>query len=159
MKIISSKQTFFLKRVFPVFWLGILGMFVATGFISGSSRKVAMEDTLPFILIPIIMIAFGFVLFRKLVWDLADEVSDCGDFLLIRKSGVEERIRLSEVMNVSMSSFTNPQRLTLRLRKPGKFGDEVAFVPTRNFSFNPFARNPVAEDLIRRVDMTRQNER
>jgi len=157
-KIISSRRTFFLKRVFPFVWLGFLALFVILPFVAKSSGHANPPDIVPVVLIPIVMAIFGTVLFRKLVWDLADEVSDGGDFLLVRKSGVEERIRLSEVMNVSLSNFTNPQRLSLRLRKPGKFGDEVVFIPVRNFTFNPFARNAVAEDLIRRCDAARRDE-
>jgi hypothetical protein len=32
---------------------------------------------------PIAMSIFGFVLMRKLVWDLVDEVCDYGDYLLV----------------------------------------------------------------------------
>jgi hypothetical protein len=34
---------------------------------------------------------------------------------------------------------------------PGRFGQEISFSPPRNSIFNPFARNPVADDLIERV--------
>ncbi|MGH8106673.1 MAG: hypothetical protein ACREO2_10160, partial [Arenimonas sp.] len=71
------------------------------------------------------------------------------------KGGVEDQIPLQDIMNVSMSMGTNPQRLSLRLRKVGKLGNEVAFLPVRNFSFNPFAKNAIAEDLIVRVDCAR----
>jgi hypothetical protein len=45
--------------------------------------------------------------------------------------------------------------VTLRLAKPGRFGDEIAFVPLSGFNLNPFATNRVAEDLIVRVDAAR----
>ena len=45
----------------------------------------------------------------------------------------------------------NPPRIVLRLVSPGKFGSEVAFFPQRSFTFNPFAKIPIAEDLIGRV--------
>ena len=102
------------------------------------------------------MAAFGFFLFRKLVWDLADEVRDGGTFLLIRKGGLEERVLLSNVININVSQFSNPSRISLRLRTPGKMGDEVVFIPKTTFRLNPFARNALAEKLIRRVDDARQ---
>ena len=105
--------------------------------------------------VPAILVVFGAIMFRKLVWDLADEVRDGGDFLLVRRGKVEERLLLENVMNVSMSQFTNPRRLTLRLRTAGKLGDEVAFIPKSPLRLNPFARNPVAEKLIARVDRLR----
>ena len=59
-------------------------------------------------------------------------------------------------MTVSMSQCTNPKRITLR--KPGAFGDEVAFIPQAPvFRLNPFARNAIAERLIRRIDQLRNN--
>ncbi|MGH8123455.1 MAG: hypothetical protein ACREPT_11870, partial [Rudaea sp.] len=54
--------------------------------------------------------------------------------------------------------FINPPRLTLRLRKPGPLGDEVAFIPkSSGFRLNPFRRNEIAESLIRRVDQARSS--
>ena len=155
MKVISSRQTFFIKKIFPAIWLGFLGVFPVISMTTGASRNVPLQELLPFLVMPVIMVIFGIVLFRKLVWDLADEVSDGGDFLLVRKAGIEERIRLADVMNVSMGISSRPPRLSLRLRKPGKLGDEVVFVPAREFTLNPFARNMIAEDLIRRVDAAR----
>ncbi len=150
-----SGATFFMKRVFPALWFGFLAFFVVGGVISARSDGKAF---LPFVLMPLAMAIFGFVLFRKLIWDLADEVSLLGDQLLVRKNGVEERIRLADVMNISVTQMTNPVRISLRLRKKGKFGDEVVFMPRTNIRFNPFARNPIAEKLILLVDNARQQE-
>lgn len=44
---------------------------------------------------------------------------------------------------------------TLRLVRPGRFGADVSFSPSSKISFNPFAKNPVVEDLIVRVDQAR----
>jgi len=79
----------------------------------------------------------------------------CGDFLLVKNRGEEDRVTLSNVMNVSASTNMNPPQITLRLVKPGKFGTEIAFSPTAGFALNPFAKNQVAEDLIVRVDRAR----
>jgi len=61
----------------------------------------------------------------------------------------------SNVMNVSMSTGLNPPRLSLRVVTPGQLGPEIVFSPARRFSLNPFARNPIAEDLMVRVDRAR----
>jgi hypothetical protein len=105
--------------------------------------------------VPLFMAAFGFFLMKKLVWDLVDEVYDCGDFLLIRNRGEEDKVSLSNVMNVNASTHMNPPRITLRLVSPGKFGTEIPFSPLTGFTLNPFAKNKVAEDLIVRVDQAR----
>ncbi len=108
-----------------------------------------------FVIQPLLMAAFGFFLFRKLLWDLADEVRDGGNYLLVRRGSVEDRIALASVMNVDSSQFTNPRRITLRLRSASKLGDQIVFIPKTSFQLNPFARNPVAEALILRIDRLR----
>jgi hypothetical protein len=54
-------------------------------------------------------------------------------------------------MNVSAPAFGNAQRITLRLITPGKFGDEVYFIPEGGSSFNAFARLPIAEEWMLRA--------
>lgn len=103
------------------------------------------------------MAVFGFFLMKKLVWDLIDEVYDGGDFLLIKNKSKEERIALSNIMNVSASTNMNPPRITLRLVAPVRLGKEISFSPKFKFSINPFAKNEIAEDLIVRVDKARSN--
>lgn len=152
MNVISSRQTFFIKKVFPVIWLGFVVVFFIGSIASGALKQAPM-----FLVMPVVMFVFGFFLFRHFVWDLADEVKDAGDHLIVRKGDVEDRIALRDIMNISVS-ITNPPRLTMRLRKPGKFGSEVVFTPIKNFSFNPFAKNAVAEDLIVRVDRVREEK-
>jgi len=147
---ISSSWTFLAKRVFPTFWFGFLALFVFVGFSTGT---VAKDVT--FLIIPIVMAVFGFFIMRKLVWDLADEVYDCGHALLVRNRGEEEMVSLSNIMNVSVSTYVNPPRISLRLITPGKFGSEIAFSPVTGFRLNPFAKNKVAEDLIQRVYQAR----
>jgi hypothetical protein len=153
MQTISSSNTFLIKKVLPAIWFAIVCF---GGIVTALSGVVANQ---PMVLVgPVLMLVLGFFLFRKLIWDMADEVRDGGDYLLVRRGDVEERVPLSNVMNVSLSQFTNPRRLTLRLRSAGKFGDEVVFIPASSFRFSPLARNPVAEDLMRRVDSLRHPE-
>jgi hypothetical protein len=151
---ISSRQTFFMKRILPFLWIGIIAMpvviMIAVGDISKAPLVMAM---------PVILLIVGFVVFRHLIWDLADEVYDGGDYLLVKARGKEERIPLSNIMNVSATTMVNPPRVTLRLVKPGAFGKEVAFAPMKPFTLNAFARNAIAEDLIERVDKARLQRR
>jgi hypothetical protein len=127
-----------------------LAFFVVSTILTGAAKKDLM-----FLFFPLLMAVFGFFLMKKLVWDLVDEVYDYGDFLLIRNRGEEERVALSNIMNVSVAMYINPSRITLRLVNPGKFGKEISFSPAARFTLNPFAKNQVAEDLIVRVDQAR----
>jgi hypothetical protein len=153
-KKISSGFTIFNKRVFPLVWFGFLAIFVLTA-LSGLSKRGRVIDALPFLIGPAVMGLFGFFMMRTLIWSLADEVYDCGDFLLVKNNGQEESIALSNIMNVGASLMMNPPRITLRLAQPGVFGKEVAFLPARSFSLNPFKQEPLVEDLIVRVDRAR----
>lgn len=103
------------------------------------------------------ILAFGVHLMRKTLWDLMDRVEDYGEYLLVRRGSVEDRISITDIMNVSMSYNQSPARIALRLRKPCRLGDEIAFIPTGSWGpTRAFARNPIAEDLIARVDLIRQ---
>ena len=149
---ISSGRTSFSKRGLPILLFGIVGIVVIGELLSGVLEKSPMV-----LAGPVVMVAFGYILMKKLVWDLVDEVYDGGDYLLVRNRGVEERVPLSGIMNVNASTMTNPPRITLRLVKPGKFGNEIAFSPVRPFTLNPFARSQLADDLIVRVDRARRS--
>jgi hypothetical protein len=149
---ISSSATFYYKRIFPIVWFGFLSIFIAVsllgGFGSGASPPV------PFLIIPVLMMIFGYVIMRKLVFDLVDEVLDAGDSLLIRNGGEQEQVLLSDIMNVSYTQAVNPPRVTLSLRNPGIFGAKVSFcAPLR---FLPFSTSPVIDKLIERIDAARR---
>ena len=144
-----SRNIFFIKKIFPIIWLGLPAFITITAVMGGA----ASQKNGFFFLAPIIFGCGGYLLMKKMLGDLADEVYDCGSCLLVKNGNEKDEINLSDVMNVSVTTTMNPPRISLRLRKPGKFGDEVSFSPVANrFSFNPFAKNAIAEDLIVRVD-------
>jgi hypothetical protein len=150
---ISSGKTWIHKKGFPIAWFGFLAVFVVIVTVSG-----AVAENLLFLVVPLAMAAFGFILFKTLVGDLVDEVLDDGDDLVVRNRGEEERIALADIMNVNASTFTNPPRVTLRLRYQSRFGDEITFTPEMPFTLNPFStKNPVAEELILRIDRARSD--
>ena len=103
---------------------------------------------------PIVMMVFGFVIMKRFIWDLADEVLDGGDHLLVRKGGLEQKIYLNDIVNIEHMGMSSPPRVTIMCRTPGPLGTEVAF--TAPISFNPFAKPPLVRDLIERVDRTRR---
>jgi hypothetical protein len=154
MRRISSHMTFWYKRVFPVFWFGFVAVFIAAALIGAFTSGRLDPGLLLLLVVPLMMAAFGYVVMRKLIFDLVDEVTDLGDALLIRNADREERIALSEIANVSYSPMINPPRVTLLLRRPGALGGEVTFcAPIR---LVPFARSPVIDELIARIDAARR---
>jgi hypothetical protein len=153
MRLVSSKMTFVNKRVFPAMWFGFLIIFTGLYLFSGAGRDAA--SPFPFLVVPAFMI--GYFIIKKLIADLVDEVWDDGDALVVKNRDQEQRIALSDIKNVSYSPFINPPRVTLSLRRPTIFGDEITFgAPVR---LVPFSKSPVITDLIERVDLARNKPR
>jgi hypothetical protein len=155
-KRISSRSTFFLKRLLPLLWLGLLlGVVLAA---AGAARVSAHAPPLALLLgAPLIVALFIYALLRRLLLDLADEVYDEGDALRVRFRDEEERIPLANIINISFAGITNPPRATLTLREPCRFGREVTFAPIQPL-FGPLlrTRNAIVSDLIERVDAARR---
>jgi hypothetical protein len=152
---ISSRNTFFMKRVFPVLWFGFIAVTVVIAL--SALRHSAKPVPIVIFVVPVFMLILGYVLMRRLVFDLADEVWDEGEALRVRVGAEEERIRLEDIVNISYAGLTNPPRVTLTLRQGGHFGREVTFSPIQKL-FGPLLRttNPVVTDLIERVDAARR---
>jgi len=153
MKRISSKSSFLTKTLFPILWFGSLAFFAAQAYTSGSYQRDPV-----LLAAPCLMALAGVFVMKKLIWDLADEVYDEGEFLRIRKAGIEERVPIAGIIALSATRYTNPPRITLQLATPGRLGSEIAFSPAKRFWLNPFARNEVAEDLKARVDQARSRQ-
>lgn len=140
-----SGSTFYFKKLFPSVWFGILAFFLITSLFSGATSESFM-----FLVVPVFMAIFGFFFFKKLLWDLADEVYDEGESLLFRKGSKEQRVHLKDIINVSYAQMNSPERVVLQVRTDGEIGKELAFNPPMRF--NPFSKNPIIVELIERVD-------
>ena len=93
---------------------------------------------------------FIFFVIKKFISPLADEVYDCGDELLVKRGGREDRIRFSDVMNVNYSVATKPSVIILDLRKESSLGKQIRFCAPA--STKMFERNPLIGELITKVD-------
>jgi hypothetical protein len=150
MKRISSRWTFFYKRVLPLIWFAALA-FVMLAILVPSGRRFAPPA--PLVAMPLVLGIFGYLILRRLVLDLADQVWDDGDALLISNAGIEQRIALADIINIGFSTMTRPERVTLLLRDPGLMRKEIVFSPRSRFL--PWTRSPIIDDLIERVDRAR----
>ncbi len=155
MRRISSRWTFFYKRVFPVVWFGFLALFLVISlFVVPRTSQTA---TLPLLIMPIVMMIFGYFIMTKFIFDLVDEVWDDGDVLVVTNRDQTERLALADIKNVNYAAFINPPRVTLSLRRPSGFGDKVTFcAPLR---FVPLSTSPIIDELIERIDSARQRQR
>jgi hypothetical protein len=151
MTLISSRATAFYKRGFPILWYGFLILFIFLPLIVGSQTGQSPQPM--FFIVPIAMMAIGYFVFKKIVFTLVDQVFDLGDALLVKNGTQEERIALSDIINVSYTPMMNPPQVTLSLRQPTVFGAKVTFCAPKRFV--PFASSPMVDDLIKRVDAAR----
>ncbi len=159
MQRLSSTTTWFYKRVFPVFWFGFILLFFAISLwarLHPESASGQPPDPM-FLLIPLLMATIGFFTFRRLIFDLVDEVWLDGDWLVVTNRDEKRRVALGDVMNVNASTMTNPRRITVMLRTETRFGSSFSFVPASPRGFlSAFKQDPIATELIKRVDAIRQ---
>jgi hypothetical protein len=157
---ISSVETFWLKRVFPVIWFGFCGFIFLINVVIGfaMAKGIIGPDGWPVLAVPIFALIFGYFYFHYAVSDLADAVFDGGDSLVFHREDKEVRIPLDEIMSVVFPVFGKPLRVELILRSDTLLGRKVAFLPKRPIKFNPFASNPIVDDLIERMNKTRRPE-
>jgi len=149
MRKISANRIFIEKWLYPAFWFGYL-FFLAYNFISDPE---GVQTPLSYVILAVLAVA-GYFFFKRMVWQLADSVTDFGDYLVVRRGALEETVYLSSIVNISSSEWSAPAFITLNLRAPGSFGSKVEFIPVKN-SLNPFAGSAVYEELIVRIDKAR----
>ncbi len=150
MRRISAGTTIFSKRVFPLLWVGVLSAVAIGGEVEGKS-----SDNPWFFVGLIAMLAFGLLLWWLLASDLADDVIDMGEYLVVRRGTLEDKIYFKNIVNIDISTNVNPQRMTIRLAQPSRFGRLVSFSPKSAPSINPFAANPLVEELVTRAHQAR----
>jgi hypothetical protein len=150
MKKLSSKSTFFYKRIFPAIWFGFIIFFILTALFV--DRRDSNADVMIFV-VPVFMAVIGYFIMKNLVFDLMDEVYDEGSSLLFKNKGRTVRVNLTDIKNVSYSVMVNPPRVTISLRHKTEFGDELSFSPPA--SLIPFKKNPDIKELIDRIDRAR----
>jgi hypothetical protein len=139
----------------PIVFFGALLLIAAVPFL-----RIPMAGELPplqVLIMPAVLGVAGYFFMRVYLFNVADEVLDDGDALIIRKGSQEQRVALSDIVNVGYSQMLNPPRVTLSLRTPGVFGAKVTF--WTHMQFLPFSPSPIVDELIRRVDATRSVQR
>ncbi|MGO4504311.1 MULTISPECIES: hypothetical protein [unclassified Dyella] len=156
MQRLSSRSTFFFKRVFPAFWFGFLALWTVVW--AGSALVTHDMKMLAVLPGPLIMALFGYALFKWLLFGLVDEVWLEGDQLLVRNRGEQSRVPLANVTNVNATVMVSPPRITLSLRQESPvLGKDISFMPIgRTSLLAAFKPSPIAAELIQRIDSVRQ---
>lgn len=149
MKKLSSDSIFFYKKVFPAIWFGFLGLFLIIPLTLGGWDDIDIM----IVAMPLIMAVFGYLVMKKLVFDLIDEVYDKGDSLVFINKGYEVMVPLKDIKNVSYQTFSNPPRVSINVRHETSLGTELSFMPP--MSLIPFKKNLDIVELIDRIDRAR----
>src|SRR3974377_1359228 len=110
MPLMSSKITFFYKRIFPVIWFGFLAVFFLVGLVKSLAGDPI--SNLPSLIVPVAMAIVGYQIMKKMAFNLVDEVFDLGDALLVRSGGQEERIALADIKNFKFVPYMSPPQVT-----------------------------------------------
>jgi hypothetical protein len=154
MRRISSRLTSFYKKTFPV--VGCVAVLV-TVVMAGVVVRTGRPGTSVFLIMPLLMLAVGYAIYRNLVSGLVDEVWLEGDAIVVKNRDELAKIALHDVTNVDVSSMMNPRRITLTLRHETRWGNRIIFMPAVEsvgfaYSFKP---DPIAAELTARVDALR----
>ena len=143
-----------MTKVFPIIWFGFLAVFIGLVISIG-----VVKQTIMLLIAPLFMSVLGYFLMKNLLWGVMDEVFDCGNYLVVKYKGREEKIQLNNIMNVNVNNQQRPPRVTLQLRVAGEFGKDVSFFPVTEFSLDPFKKNQLIEELIIRIDNARNKNK
>src|SRR5262249_12863659 len=153
MLLMSSRMTFFYKRIFPVIWFGFLAAFFLFGLLKGAAADPI--SNLPFLIVPVVMAIIGYRIMKKISFNLVD-VFDLGDAPRVGGGGREDRVALAAIKNVNFFPYMSPPQVTLSLRRPSVFGDTIVFcAPLRIMPRSP---SPTIEKLIDRIDDARRRD-
>jgi len=154
-KTLSSRWTVLTKWCTPVVWIALTIFLIVGGYYEKEEKLGAAYYSLV-----VVFGLFGLLTWWFMVRDLADEVVDCGDALLVRRGEIEEAVPLTNILRVSESPFSESVRVVVQLIVPGQFGRVIAFMPQKQPArINPFAKNPVVQDLANRVLNARDSAR
>ena len=145
MRPITKKSPYF-KFILPGMFFGILALFAVRVLMIDQFRLIG-------IVFLVVFAVFVFAIFKAFVWDLVDEVYDSGDALILRKGGLEQKVRLEDITNLDYSPNAPPSA-TIWTRTTGPLGSVITFrLPA---TFNPFSTPKQITDLQERIYQARR---
>lgn len=147
-----SGSTKSLKKTFPAIWFVLFGIFVVGDVLSPDGPGQMTVGA-------IVMSLLGLVFFKYALWDLVDEVYDCGETLHFRRGSTEQRVSLSEIVHIDHSVDDYPETVTIYCRSDGPIGTKIRFcLPESSSSASessPYPRPEVVSELLNRVNHSR----
>lgn len=137
---LSSKQTFLLKIILPIFFVAML-MTVFAGIII-SSKKVELLPLL--IIFPLIGLVGIFAMYLTVMRYKKVAVDD--EFLYVSNYRTEIKIPVSNIADVTEIKWVRTRPITIHLKSDSEFGRKIVFTSKMN-GFRVFADNPIVAEL------------
>lgn len=147
-RLLSSRLTYFYKRVFPVVW--ILTFSAGTFFL----WIYNYEGTSSFKWFVLVCLLGGSIFLRWFSVRLK-VVSLQGEQIVVSDYRSKETISLRQIEEVTETRIWNPKLIKLRLNRPGRWGDEIVFIAPIRFQFI-FSNHPLVKELRHMIQTTRQ---
>ncbi|HTE40679.1 MAG TPA: hypothetical protein VK629_07610 [Steroidobacteraceae bacterium] len=150
---ISADHMEFNKAFAPVSFLGLSAILAVVV----STKTPLTQGQWILMLLPILVAGVGMFITKQFVWQLMDEMYDCGDHLLAKRGSEQRVIPLAHILSVSKSKG---RYIELLLTSTGTFGRQVTFAARRTSAdrvIHPFGRSPIYKDLVDRVAAAKAN--
>jgi len=148
-KRLSSNYFEYRRRSFPYLWFGSLTLFVIRMW-----GELVHDSLVPFLAVVIVVALIGYLVVSRFNRYMVDDVWDDGKQLIVKKGDEVEYVPIANILRIGNSRLVAPRRVTVFLRKPGKWGDRIVFA--MQFSWWTGIREyPELRDLAARVKATR----
>lgn len=137
---LSSKQTFFLKIILPIFFIALFTTaFAGIIFSSKKSELLPLAFIFPLIgLFGIVSMYFTLMRYKKVSVD--DEI------LYVSNYRKEIEIPVSNIADVTEIKWIRTRPVTIHLKNDSEFGRKIVFMSKFN-GFRIFADNPIVAEL------------
>ena len=147
-RLLSSRLTFFYKRIFPAAWIIAFSAVTLLLWIGNCGGTTELKWVALICLI-------GGTIFLRWFSVRLKVVSVQGDHLLVSDYLSEEQIPLQQIEEVKETRLCNPKLIKLRLLRPGQWGNEIVFIAPLRLQF-VFWNHPLARELR---DMIREKRK
>ncbi len=137
---LSSKQTFLLKIILPIFFTVIFTAAILV--IIFSSKN---DEILPIIIVFPLIGLFGILAMYFTVMRYK-KVSVDDRFLYVSNYCKEIKVPLSNIADVTEIKWIRTRPITIHLKRDSEFGRKIVFTPKMN-GFRIFADNPLIAEL------------
>lgn len=149
---LSSAQTFGMKIIFPVLWVGGFGLGTMAAFLNTLHDRTGAPppDEMKWIFLAVwilgsALIYWGCVRLKRVRMD--------GTSLYISNYLREAQVPLRQVIAVTENRWVNIHPVTIEFRSATDFGDRIVFMPqVRCFGLRSWSSHPVVAEIQEAVD-------